>query len=601
MSSKTTGERRCADELTETTRAPPAAARAGCRPVASAKWPRWLVANCDSQPSGVRVSGEAITPALLTRMCSGPSQSAANAATEARSARSRWPTWTLLLPVVAMMSSATRSPSARLRTARVTSAPARGQRAGGLDADAGGAAGDDGPAAGQVDAVDHLGGGRGGGERRDDAVWHGPSPCSVEPEGPPETYPEAPPDCHRRRRGAAVTAATPRPLRADAQRNRDRLLAAAVAAFSQRPGGHARRDRQGGGRRHRHALPALPDPGGAGRGRLPQRVGPALRRVGRTARATLPPDQAVRAWMDRFVDYLTTKRGMAGALRAVIASGGDPFAESRAHLLAAITPLLSPARRRRHPALRRRPARPAGRAQRRDPARSGRASRPTGCSTCCSTACAGDNPCRAAGVLARVARVLPAANDSTVDGNDWLDPRWRAGAEAWATERLAALGTAVTGPIEQTRVRPWSVSLRVPTAGGAFWFKANTYGCRYEAALASALGWWAPEAVLVPVAVDAGPGLAADRRRGPDPARDVAVAGRLGRAAGRVRGAATHPGRRGPTRWSRSACPTSARPGLPALLADLLDDPAVRADLGAERLAAIDRGGADRSRPGAPS
>ena len=35
----------------------------------------------------------------------------------------------------------------------------------------------------------------------------------------------------------------------------------------------------------------------------------------------LPPDEATRRWMDRFVDYMTTKRGMADALRAVIASG----------------------------------------------------------------------------------------------------------------------------------------------------------------------------------------------------------------------------------------------------------------------------------------
>jgi hypothetical protein len=33
--------------------------------------------------------------------------------------------------------------------------------------------------------------------------------------------------------------------------------------------------------------------------------------------------------MDRFIEYMTTKRGMAGTLRMVIASGGNPFAESR--------------------------------------------------------------------------------------------------------------------------------------------------------------------------------------------------------------------------------------------------------------------------------
>src|SRR5262249_56643611 len=51
-------------------------------------------------------------------------------------------------------------------------------------------------------------------------------------------------------------------------------------------------------------------------------------------------DTALRIWMDRFVEYMTTKRGMADALRAVIASGGNPYAQSRDRLLAAIGSLL---------------------------------------------------------------------------------------------------------------------------------------------------------------------------------------------------------------------------------------------------------------------
>jgi hypothetical protein len=43
--------------------------------------------------------------------------------------------------------------------------------------------------------------------------------------------------------------------------------------------------------------------------------------------------------MDRFVDYMTTKRGMASALRAVVASGGNPFSESKARLREAVTTL----------------------------------------------------------------------------------------------------------------------------------------------------------------------------------------------------------------------------------------------------------------------
>jgi hypothetical protein len=55
---------------------------------------------------------------------------------------------------------------------------------------------------------------------------------------------------------------------------------------------------------------------------------------------TMPPDVAMRTWMDRFVDYMTTKRGMADALRAVVASGGNPYAHSRDRLIAAFTALL---------------------------------------------------------------------------------------------------------------------------------------------------------------------------------------------------------------------------------------------------------------------
>jgi AcrR family transcriptional regulator len=138
-----------------------------------------------------------------------------------------------------------------------------------------------------------------------------------------------------------VTATGARPLRADAQRNRDRLLEAAVRAFSQ--------DRPG------VTLDAIAKDAGVGIGTLyrhfPTRealVEAAYRsELDRLCDAAadllrdLPPDQALRAWMDRFVDYMTTKRGMADALRAVIASGGNPYAHSRDRLISAITTLLS--------------------------------------------------------------------------------------------------------------------------------------------------------------------------------------------------------------------------------------------------------------------
>ena len=137
--------------------------------------------------------------------------------------------------------------------------------------------------------------------------------------------------------------AADRPLRADARRNRDRLLEVAVRAFSR--GSEDGTD---------VPLDAIARDAGVGIGTLyrhfPTRealVEAAYRnelsRLGDSVADLLtdrPADQALRAWMDRFVDYTTTKQGMADALRAVIASGGDPFAQSRARLTEAVATLL---------------------------------------------------------------------------------------------------------------------------------------------------------------------------------------------------------------------------------------------------------------------
>ena len=132
-----------------------------------------------------------------------------------------------------------------------------------------------------------------------------------------------------------------KPLRADAQRNRDRVLAVAVRAFS--------------GDGPDVTLESIARDAGVGIGTLyrhfPTREA-LVEAVYRNELARLcdaaadllragPPDQATRAWMDRFIDYMITKRGMADALRALIASGGDPFAQSRGRLLGAITMLLA--------------------------------------------------------------------------------------------------------------------------------------------------------------------------------------------------------------------------------------------------------------------
>jgi AcrR family transcriptional regulator len=134
-----------------------------------------------------------------------------------------------------------------------------------------------------------------------------------------------------------------RTLRADARRNRDRLLSAAVRAFS-----------QDGADGADVTLDAIAKDAGVGIGTLyrhfPTRealIEAAYRsELARLCDAVpsllqdMQPDEATRAWMDRYIEYMTTKRGMAGALRAVIASGGTPYAQSRDRLITAITSLL---------------------------------------------------------------------------------------------------------------------------------------------------------------------------------------------------------------------------------------------------------------------
>jgi AcrR family transcriptional regulator len=130
-------------------------------------------------------------------------------------------------------------------------------------------------------------------------------------------------------------------LRADAQRNRDRVLDAAARAFAQDGpdvtlDAIAKSAGVGIGTLYRHfpTREALVDAVYQNElARLCDSVDDLL--------VTMPADAATRAWMDRFVDYMTTKRGMAEALRALIAAGGNPFARSRDRLTTAIETLLA--------------------------------------------------------------------------------------------------------------------------------------------------------------------------------------------------------------------------------------------------------------------
>src|SRR3954452_5040406 len=131
-----------------------------------------------------------------------------------------------------------------------------------------------------------------------------------------------------------------RPLRADAQRNRDKILSTAVRLFSEQ-GLDATFDQiakeagVGAGTLYRNfpTREALIE--AAYRSELARLCDSAAELL-----AVLPPDEALRAWMDRFIDYVTTKRGMADALRAVIDAGGNPRAQSRELMIDSVATVL---------------------------------------------------------------------------------------------------------------------------------------------------------------------------------------------------------------------------------------------------------------------
>jgi|SRR5208282_2939532 len=129
-------------------------------------------------------------------------------------------------------------------------------------------------------------------------------------------------------------------VRADAQRNRQRLLEVARRSFT-----------SGG---DKVTLEAIAREAGVGIGTLYRHFPTREALVEAVYRAELSrlcasagellaaqsPDGALRAWMDRFADYVATKREMADALRAVIVSGAITASQARDQLSAAVQTLL---------------------------------------------------------------------------------------------------------------------------------------------------------------------------------------------------------------------------------------------------------------------
>lgn len=137
-----------------------------------------------------------------------------------------------------------------------------------------------------------------------------------------------------------TAAGSRRPLRADARLNREKLVGAAAELFASDGvdvslEAVARRAGLGIGTLYRHF---------ATREALVEAV--YRQEVDRLCSAadellaTYPPDVALQEWMRRFVAYAATKRGLAGALQAIVASSSALYANTRERLLGAITTLL---------------------------------------------------------------------------------------------------------------------------------------------------------------------------------------------------------------------------------------------------------------------
>ena len=80
---------------------------------------------------------------------------------------------------------------------------------------------------------------------------------------------------------------------------------------------------------------------------------------------------------------------------------------------------------------------------------------------------------------------------------DWTDPTWLAGVHAWIDRHVTR-----TGESEQIHLQRWSTVLRVPTAQGDVYFKANEPELRHEASLVSLLAARRPDCVPPLIAAD---------------------------------------------------------------------------------------------------
>ncbi|MDA0159440.1 TetR/AcrR family transcriptional regulator [Solirubrobacter ginsenosidimutans] len=133
------------------------------------------------------------------------------------------------------------------------------------------------------------------------------------------------------------------PMRADARRNRDRLIEAARELFAH--GGTsvpladvAKAAGVGTGTAYRH----FPTQEALVEATYRDEIA-RLRGAADELLNDHPPDEALALWLHRCIDYLATQRGLSEAMRAVVASGAAVHADSRAVIVAALNQLLDAA------------------------------------------------------------------------------------------------------------------------------------------------------------------------------------------------------------------------------------------------------------------
>lgn len=144
-----------------------------------------------------------------------------------------------------------------------------------------------------------------------------------------------------------TTPSVARPLRADAQRNRDRLLAVATAALMEDVEVPletiAERACVGIGTLYRH----FPHRNALIEAAYRHEVAELCDAAPELLKADGPAVDALREWMGRFVRYAATKRGLGSALRAAVGPDSALFGETRTSILRALTTLVDACRAER--------------------------------------------------------------------------------------------------------------------------------------------------------------------------------------------------------------------------------------------------------------